>query len=530
VSLLVAANDGSRVWMLSDTAISGGVADLRSRTDYPKIEPSNDGRALIGFAGDKHHGGRIAKEAAIQPAGAAGLDVLRRGHIDRQHSVDFLYGFVDSSGAHLKRIVGGKIDELPTAHIGNTAAFAHIQAIRHRAQIDPIPLSLQTFICGLKGSEQVPRELEAALVAMIRLFAERQERDVGGWPLAYVLTSGGPIICQYGYSASDPIFDRIAPDSAVPHGTAECGGYGLSVTEFGDLEGIVVYQLQRPGGTVYVRTADGYEAKKFAGLPEVFTAAASHALGRPVHVWFSNQPFGSPRKIAVLYDERGNAWATVADDGDRLMASVIDITTPFRTNLATLSLSEEAEMQCDGEGNCRIEAKLDDGKDLITLTTRKHDQLDDSIKLSAEALELLISQLGRLRASMNSEVSREPKIESGVGYMVVPDPIWRTKTPPPPPLDGILLKLRHPGFGWQTFLLPHHEATSLGSWLCEHSNRPSTAAAAQPDPVADLAGRGRQRGRKIKEIASAPVVHSDRADETPFSSWFMRFRQPRSAQ
>ena len=476
MSLLVAANDGSRVWMLSDTAISGGVADLRSRTDYPKIEPSNDARALIGFAGDKHHGGRIAKEAAMKPAGAAGLDVLHCGHIDCQHSVEFLYGFVDSSGAHLKRIVGGKIEELPTAHIGNTAAFARFQEIRHRAQVDAIPLSLQTFICSLKGSEQMPRELEAALVAMIRLFAERQERDVGGWPLAYVLTSGGPILCRYAYSASDPVFDRIGPGAAVPHGTAECGGYGISVTELGDLEGIVVYQLQRPGGTVYVRTADGYEARKFAGLPEEFAAAASDALGRPVHVWVGNQPFGSPRKIAVLYDERGNACATVADDGERLMASVINITTPFRTNLATLRLSKEAEMQCDGEGNCCIETKLDDGKYSITLTIRSHNQVDNSIKLGPQALELLITQLGRLRASMNSEVSREPNIESGVEYMVVPDPIWRTKTPPPPPLAGILLKLRHPGLGWQAFLLPHHEATSLGSWLCEYSNRPSTAA------------------------------------------------------
>jgi hypothetical protein len=473
VSLLVGANDGSRVWMLSDTAISGGVADLRSRTDYPKIEPSSDGRALIGFAGDKHYGGRIVKEAAVQPAGAAGLDVLRRGHIDRQHSVDFLYAFVDSSGAHLNRIAGGEIDELPTAHIGNTAAFTHFQEIRHRLQTDPIALSLQTFICSLKGSEQVPGELEAALMAMIRLFAERQERDVGGWPLAYVLTSGGPILCQYGYSVSDPIFDRIAPYSAVPHGTAECGGYGLSVTEFGDLEGIVVYQLQRPGGTVYVRTADGYEAKKFAGHPEVFTAAASHELGRPVRVWFDNRPFGSPRKIAVLYDEHGEVGATVADDGERLMASVVNITTPFRTALATLNFREETDMQCDGEDNRRIEAKLDEGKDFTTLTVRTHDQLEASIKLDAEALELLINQLGRLRASMKSEISREPKIKSE--YMVVLNPVWQTKRPPPP-LDGILLKLGHPGFGWEAFLLPHHEAASLGKWLCEHSDRPSTAA------------------------------------------------------
>ena len=102
MSLLVAANDGSQIWMLSDTAISGGVIHLRDRMCYPKIEPSQDRRALIGFAGDKHLGSHIVREAAAQPAGDAGLNVLCRGHVDSEQSVDFLYAFLDSSGPRLK--------------------------------------------------------------------------------------------------------------------------------------------------------------------------------------------------------------------------------------------------------------------------------------------------------------------------------------------------------------------------------------------------------------------------------------------
>ena len=47
----------------------------------------------------------------------------------------------------------------------------------------------------------------------------------------------GAFMCGYGYSVSDPIFDRIAPGSIVPHGTAEAGGYGLSVTELANEKG-----------------------------------------------------------------------------------------------------------------------------------------------------------------------------------------------------------------------------------------------------------------------------------------------------
>jgi hypothetical protein len=49
--------------------------------------------------------------------------------------------------------------------------------------------------------------------------------------------------------------------------------------------------------------------------------------------------------------------------------------------------------------------------------------------------------------------------------VMVLDPAWRTEPPVHPSLNGITLRLRHPGFGWLTFLPPWHEVENLGKWL-----------------------------------------------------------------
>jgi hypothetical protein len=53
--------------------------------------------------------------------------------------------------------------------------------------------------------------------------------------------------------------------------------------------------------------------------------------------------------------------------------------------------------------------------------------------------------------------------------LMVVDPGWRTEPPIHPTLNGVTLRLRHPGFGWLTFLLPWHEAKKLGEWLIKYS-------------------------------------------------------------
>jgi hypothetical protein len=62
MTLLVAAVDGKNIWMVADTAIIGGELDVRDREYQLKIIPSRDGRALVGFAGEPHHGARFSNE------------------------------------------------------------------------------------------------------------------------------------------------------------------------------------------------------------------------------------------------------------------------------------------------------------------------------------------------------------------------------------------------------------------------------------------------------------------------------------
>jgi hypothetical protein len=83
--------------------------------------------------------------------------------------------------------------------------------------------------------------------------------------------------------------------------------------------------------------------------------------------------------------------------------------------------------------------------------------------------------LGEVRAIMSQPVPAEPPNVAGAREAVIVDPAWRTNTAVHPSLDGILLRLRHLGFGWVTFLLPHHEALGLGQWLADHSKRDQQA-------------------------------------------------------
>jgi hypothetical protein len=115
---------------------------------------------------------------------------------------------------------------------------------------------------------------------MLQVFAERSERDVGGWVTPYLLTKEHAFLCGYAYSVSDPILTKIGPGSIVPHGTSEAGGFGLSVTEVGDCEGVIVYWLQQPGGTVFITGEQGYTTHHFEGRPSEFITRASTAVGR----------------------------------------------------------------------------------------------------------------------------------------------------------------------------------------------------------------------------------------------------------
>ena len=81
------------------------------------------------------------------------------------------------------------------------------------------------------------------------------------------------------------------------------------------------------------------------------------------------------------------------------------------------------------------------------------------------------AKVAQILGIRDEQIPTEPLVGPLTREAVVIDPIWRTNWPPHQSLDSLLLRLRHPGLGWLTFLLPHHECVGLGEWLSNNANR-----------------------------------------------------------
>jgi hypothetical protein len=240
MTLLLAGIEDSEIWMVSDAAVTGGNIDLRQRQYLPKIEVCQHGTALAGFSGDVEIGAHLIRSAAFAKNHEDAIKFLTDG--SRGTSIDFAYGFFESKQPNLLRISEGHSEKLNTFHLGSDDAFEVFQRIR-LGEINPYaPLALNTFIFGAP-TESPSERLSEAIRCMLDLFVSREEHDVGGWAVPYLLNSDRAYFCQYCYSVSDPLFDKIAPGSIIPHGTQELGGSTLSVTSFDDQDGMVVYWL-----------------------------------------------------------------------------------------------------------------------------------------------------------------------------------------------------------------------------------------------------------------------------------------------
>jgi hypothetical protein len=74
----------------------------------------------------------------------------------------------------------------------------------------------------------------------------------------------------------------------------------------------------------------------------------------------------------------------------------------------------------------------------------------NSALLEAAEVDRLIEQLGLLRCEMSPEVTRSVSREDR--YAVELQPRWRAI--PYPMINGVVLFLRHGGFGWTGFAIP----------------------------------------------------------------------------
>ena len=149
--------------------------------------------------------------------------------------------------------------------------------------------------------------------------------------------------------------------------------------------------------------------------------------------------------------------------------STLNPKSPFPTG-ATINLKGSKRDIAGGvQSTERMTIALSEDKETATLKLLTGGQQIAQADLSAKELDDILAMLGEARAIMRQPVPAKPPNVAGAREAVILDPAWRTDTAIHPSLDGIILRLRHLGFGWVTFLLPHHEALALGKWLADNS-------------------------------------------------------------
>jgi hypothetical protein len=474
MTLIVAGVIAGKGWIVSDTLITGGKIPLRNREYQVKCLPAQDRHSLVAFSGDAHNGGELIEQAAAMPSGPTTISFLCEAQA-KNSEVDFIYMFLDEGLARLFKMSKGSAQEVPATYIGEKSAFKEFQYIRHATEIDPVPKAFENFILESRVQSEILDIISATTVSMLRMFLERTERDVGGWAVPYVLVPEGAYLCGYVHAVSDPIWDKIGPGAVVPHGTAEAGGYGLSVTELGDLEGMVVYFRQIPGGSVLIREKHGYRTVRIDGAPAAFCAKASDLLGARVEILFGEDtPVGLPESITILRDEHGQPAAAIAKRGNSLSFSVLNVATAFRAK-AQLDWSD-GQKGPEPVTVQNLSLTLADDRNHVNLQLLNDGKVVGESTLSAEEMDVVISGLGRLRAALDQQVRPERDQSGGAQEFLVVDPAWRAVQSPLAEVDGIVMRLRHLGFGWVSFLLPRHEGLALGKWLAD-----SCAERAKPE-------------------------------------------------
>ena len=469
MTLVIAGITDNSVWMLGDTAITEGTIGIREREFAVKIDVGETFPALVGFAGGPEYGARAVRQAAVANSPEAALRLLEEA--SQPGGIDFVYGWIDGDKPRLAKITSGGTRESPAAYIGSPEAFSLFQEIRHGEKGSYAPLAFKNFMCAMRGDEvSVPIELSNAVQSLLDVFVSRQEHDVGGWAVPYLLTSKGAHFCSYSYSVSDPVFNQIIPGSIIDHGTPEGGGATLSVTEIPENNGMVVYWLQLPGGYVWLRGDDGYISHFFKGGPSVFKRAVRDALSLDVDLWAGDQPLGPPRRLTIVRGSDGCIDATIADHGNGLTFAVHNTATEFR-HASKLFLGENNPSAPTGV----IIEKLSDAVAEIRLPEGK-------ASLDALGIEQLMAKLAEIRSQLRPEVRTDLLSVTTVAQI---DPAWRTFPVLHPGIGGLTLNLRHSGYGWLGFVLPLWEARNLGQWLIDRSaptQAVPSATVAAPEP------------------------------------------------
>lgn len=390
--------------------------------------------------------------------------------------MEFAYAVHAGGAPSLFRVFDGTAKDVRVLHLGGFDAFATFQKYRHAHEIDHAPDAIHRLSYALSGPEPAPKILGKAIDAMWRTFSARNERDVGGWVVPYVVTGERTYLCSYRISVSDPIAPQLEYGAIVPTGTAQRGGFDFSFTALRHQSGHIAYWLQKPGGIV-ARQIDGdWVLDAFAGSPSIFKQQAEALLKDEIDLGFDDTPFGTPTHLTFVSDQNGNPALAIARNKNAI--STAWLSTPsdsFKTEVS-IDLTDNALVE-DQEG---VSVSISSDPNFLVLQTKKSGVVLAETTLSADEVSKVITQMAAIRANMTPPVPAD--IGRGMQIAMVIDPKWRTNSAPHPSIPGPYVTFQHPGYGWLGFILPTHEAKSMGQWLVEDAKNAEMRSSGQSNP------------------------------------------------
>jgi hypothetical protein len=193
-----------------------------------------------------------------------------------------------------------------------------------------------------------------------------------------------------------------------------------------------VYWLQQPGGTVFLKGANGYEPRKFEGTPAEFVAKASESVGQRVDLFFGEQPLhGTPESITIMRDENDIPSIAIAKHGRSFSLSALNVARPFRSN-EVVKFSDPSGASGSVFAANHLEVTVSDDKSTATVGLMVEGQPTVKVVMNARDLDLAIAVLGEARAALRDAVPPEPRKDKGTREVMVLDPAWRTQMPTHP--------------------------------------------------------------------------------------------------
>lgn len=112
-------------------------------------------------------------------------------------------------------------------------------------------------------------------------------------------------------------------------------------------------------------------------------------------------------------------------------------------------------------GRMMVKVWADEPREHVVVQTEEDGKPLAHVYFDGATAEQHAHNVAKWRALLKDEVARD--LDPGSRLEAIVDPVWRVSGHRVP--EGRILSLRHPGFGWLSFVLPDKEAAALAEWL-----------------------------------------------------------------